>query len=307
MRAVHIVIAAIVVLALPLVGLGVVALLPERDRGPARTPEELARTVYDAEIARELLIARVDDLEAGATEGQGLSERVASLEGQVTALSNEITELRRELAAVPSGGGYAPGSPDTDGTTGRDVVPVSLDICNTEEFIIPERARDTGLTTPSSSDMVRILGRPRDSIDQTCRPMTNPRLKDMLRTEQVGPVRVTMLEPAMESFKRVMARIEAAEPALHAKLGTAGGLCVRATRGSSSFSSHSFGLAIDLKIDGELDAFRDGATQCALIFVADFFLEEGWVWGAHWRSVEDSMHFQVSEEKLEEWSAEGRF
>ena len=77
---------------------------------------------------------------------------------------------------------------------------------------------------------------------------------------------------------------------------------IRGTNGR--LSSHAFGLAIDLNIEGHLDNFTDGKTQLGLILLADFFREAGWIWGAGF-SREDSMHFEVSREKLEEWRQEG--
>ncbi|WP_330848789.1 M15 family metallopeptidase [Mangrovicoccus ximenensis] len=69
-------------------------------------------------------------------------------------------------------------------------------------------------------------------------------------------------------------------------------------------STHAFGLALDVNIAGQLDNFADGRTQLGLILIADYFHEEGWVWGAGFRR-EDSMHFEVSRQQLEEWRAEG--
>ena len=57
------------------------------------------------------------------------------------------------------------------------------------------------------------------------------------------------------------------------------------------------GLAVDLNIDGHLDNFTDGKTQLGLTILAEFFREEGWVWGAGFRR-EDSMHFEVSRRQL---------
>ncbi len=69
-------------------------------------------------------------------------------------------------------------------------------------------------------------------------------------------------------------------------------------------STHSYGLALDLNIDGVLDNFTDGKTQLGLTILADFFNEEGWVWGAGF-SREDSMHFEVSRKQLDQWLADG--
>lgn len=115
-----------------------------------------------------------------------------------------------------------------------------------------------------------------------------------------------MLQPALDSLKRVFEKVKATDPDLYARINTAGGLCVRQIRGTRGrTSTHAFGLAVDLNIDGKLDTLGDGKTQLGLTILADFFRAEGWVWGAGF-SREDSMHFEVSRQKLEEWRAEGK-
>ena len=76
-------------------------------------------------------------------------------------------------------------------------------------------------------------------------------------------------------------------------------------RGSStSVSNHSWGTAIDLKLEGMLDSFGDGDTQFGLLLLAELFAKEGWFWGATY-SREDSMHFEVGEETLRRWADAG--
>ena len=83
-------------------------------------------------------------------------------------------------------------------------------------------------------------------------------------------------------------------------------MCVRQIRGSNNrISTHSFGVAVDVNIDGQLDNFTDGKTQLGLTILADFFREEGWVWGAGF-SREDSMHFEVSRKLLDRWLSDGQ-
>ena len=49
----------------------------------------------------------------------------------------------------------------------------------------------------------------------------------------------------------------------------------------------------------------DGKTQLGLNILADFFNEEGWAWGAAWGR-EDSMHFEVSKQMLQQWRKDGK-
>ena len=137
-----------------------------------------------------------------------------------------------------------------------------------------------------------------------CRPPLS-RLASKLKTEQVGPVRVRMLQPALDSLGRVFDQIKATDENLYSRINTAGALCVRHIRGAPGrTSTHAFGLSLDLNIDGKLDRLGDGRTQLGLTILADFFRAEGWYWGAGF-SREDSMHFEVSRDLVEKWVAEG--
>ena len=141
----------------------------------------------------------------------------------------------------------------------------------------------------------------------SCQHVNNPNLSAALVTASVGPFRVTGHELAMESLTDIMKDVQTREPEVHDALGTAGMLCCRLVRGShSSFSNHSWGMAVDLKIDGELDRVDDDLVQLGLTRIAPIFNEHKWFWGAGF-SREDSMHFEVSEQLLRQWHAEGKF
>ena len=115
-----------------------------------------------------------------------------------------------------------------------------------------------------------------------------------------------MLEPAIISLQQIFKNVQVFEPELYDRISTAGSLCVRLIRGSeTSISTHAYGLSVDLNIDGQLDNLGDGKTQLGLTILAEFFKREGWYWGAGF-SREDSMHFQVSREKIETWRRLGQ-
>jgi hypothetical protein len=173
-------------------------------------------------------------------------------------------------------------------------------------LIAQRRNVNDGLEHATPAFLKSFLGTPRETLSDSCEDMTNPTLKSMLEVEQVGPVRVRMLRPALDSLGEVLENIRKADQDLYDRINTAGSLCVRRIRGSvASVSSHSFGLAVDLNIDGQLDTLGDGKTQLGLTILADFFREAGWIWGAGF-SREDSMHFEVSRGLLEKWRAEGK-
>lgn len=167
------------------------------------------------------------------------------------------------------------------------------------------REVNTGMTNSGSKYLIGLFGKPREDLNENCQSMTNPLLKDLVKTENVGPIRVTMLEPAILSLRQVFRNVKIFEPELYDRISTAGSLCVRHIRGRpGSVSTHAYGLSVDLNIDGKLDTLGDGKTQLGLVILADFFKKEGWYWGAGFGR-EDSMHFQVSKEKIDQWLRQG--
>jgi hypothetical protein len=108
-------------------------------------------------------------------------------------------------------------------------------------------------------------------------------------------------------LRSIIAQIATAAPAVHAGLGTAGMLCARLVRGSThSVSNHSWGTAIDLTLNGVLDRRGDRMVQRGLAEIAPVFNEHGWFWGAGF-GTEDAMHFEVGDELIRRWHADGRF
>jgi hypothetical protein len=154
--------------------------------------------------------------------------------------------------------------------------------------------------------MLTLMGNPRGDYDDECREVTNPQLRALIVHEDVGPFRARGLAPAVEALRAILADVVGSEPRVHAGLGTAGMLCARLVRGSATaISNHSWGSAIDLTLEGQLDGFADGGTQFGLLILAEYFNDEGWYWGAVYNR-EDSMHFEVGEETLRKWVAEGK-
>ena len=157
--------------------------------------------------------------------------------------------------------------------------------------------------------MKSLLGLPRGTFTKNCQPITNPVLRGLVKTAEIGPLRVTGLAPAIDSLREVVADIQQAQPEVFAVLGTAGMLCARLVRGSaSSISNHSWGTAIDLTLNGMLDERGDDArtTQRGLALIAPIFNRHGWYWGAGFPT-EDSMHFELSDQKIRQLHAAGVF
>lgn len=174
---------------------------------------------------------------------------------------------------------------------------------------IPTPARrsiNQNLTSPDAELMTRLLGRP-GRLTEDCSDLTNSQVKRLIVTRDVGPLKTTGLKPAIEALDRIFAQVKRDKPDLYRQIGTAGMLCVRKVRGGSNFSNHSWGTAIDIKINRELDERGDGKTQVGLNELYPYFHREGFYWGAGYsRAREDSMHFEASEELMRRWKAQNR-
>jgi hypothetical protein len=176
----------------------------------------------------------------------------------------------------------------------------------TDLIEIPETINQ-GVSSAKQRTMLALLGNPRGSYDQTCRPVQNPVLLPLIITENLGPFRATGLLPAIGSLKEVLADIKREEPEVYEALGTAGMQRARFVLNSTTtISNHSWRTVIDLILQGKLDRRGDNRVQVGLAKIAPIFNHHGWFWGAGFRT-EDAMHFEVSEEKIRAWHASGMF
>lgn len=278
MRLLPAILIAVALVLVPVLWVGLTYLLSEEDfQGSA--------VDSGARIEIEMLRQQVEDLQG----------RMKSMEGEVAGLSAGIG---RQSTLVPN--------MDDEDAILRGTGPNEIIDAYAQVVLIADRLNvNRGLQVAGPRYLEQKLGRPRDALSDTCEPMTNENLKSKLVLERVGPIRVRMLKPAADSLRRVFENVRRADPDLYARINTSGSLCVRRIRGTTnSLSTHSYGLALDLNIDGHLDNFTDGKTQLGLTILADFFHAEGWVWGAGFRR-EDSMHFEVSRRQLDEWLAQG--
>lgn len=294
-------------------------------RGTLIGPVIVAIGVVVAAIAFAVVTVLIDTADGGTDlRLQRLEETVARLEAaavedraRIEALTQDLTRLREDMSLLAN---RAPvQTVDPSGEVEQEVIttdpaallpdedfenPATEDL--TEQMILAKTRFNKGITQPRNRTMLEILGQPREGYNTECQGVTNPRLKALLETRQIGPIKVTMLKPALDSLERVMNRLKETDPDIYAKVGTAGALCVRFIRGSStSISNHSWATAIDLTLEGQLDGFADGGTQFGLLILAEYFNEEGWFWGAAYNR-EDSMHFEVGEETLRKWQEEGK-
>lgn len=262
----------------------------------ARVGRNATNRWADVQTVQKLLIARGIDVAGGADGRCG--------DGTVAA----ITEFQAGFLKNPDG------VVDPGGTTWRHLAanfsgtttvppPAGDDILQ----CVPRPAAasiNAGLTSVANNYVMGKLGAPLVNGNYTslCQPPTHPRLRRNLKLASVGPFRVTGLAPAVDSLKGVMADIAAEQPAVYKALGSAGMLCCRLVRGSATgISNHSWGTAIDLTLNGVLDAYGDDTVQRGLLLIAPIFNRHGWFWGAAFRK-EDGMHFEGSKTLIDQWA-----
>lgn len=253
-------------------------------------------------------VSTLDPNERGPAVDSAARIELEVLRQQIEGLAGKISNLEGEIAKLSANTGQGAGQASTGPQTAlpRDGPNQIIDAYAQVVLIANRRNVNKGLSVATPSYLEKTLGRPRANLSDRCEAMTNEKLSSMLVLEEVGPIRVRMLRPAVDSLKRIFANVEATDPDLYARINTAGSLCVRQIRGTvGRTSTHSFGLSVDLNIDGQLDRLGDGKTQLGLTILKDFFNTEGWIWGAGFTR-EDSMHFEVSREMIEQWRAEGK-
>lgn len=162
-----------------------------------------------------------------------------------------------------------------------------------------------GLSPARQTTMLALLGSPRDNLTADCQQPTNRTLINLLAAGDLGIFRVYGLKHAVADLERIFRDIESEQREVFDSLGYSGMLCTRLVRGStSSISNHAWGTAIDLNLDGRLDVVGDHQVQQGLALIAPIFNRHGWYWGAGFGR-EDAMHFEVSDERMRQWHAEG--
>jgi len=160
---------------------------------------------------------------------------------------------------------------------------------------------NAGVTSASNATMRTRLGAPRTTYSQVCQPVTNAALARRIVTRNVGPFSATGLDSALTSLAEVFTTLAAEQRLVYRVLGSAGMHCARYVRGSTtSVSNHSWGTAIDLKIDDVLDNRGDDQVLFGLHLISPTFNANGWYWGVGFPT-EDAMHFEAGSALLQGW------
>ena len=269
--------------------------------------ERLARQVLEPPPAPD---APGPDAEPEALER--LRADLKLMENEIDALRDDVARLRErgferdeELSRVLEGGAAAPGDEETTEEEEPEPLVGEGDQFAQVMLLTGRRNVNAGVRRTRTQLLLELFGPPRQELTDECQPITNDLLRSNIATEDVGPIRASLLRPALDSLRSVFDEVREYEPVLYQRISSAGSLCVRRIRGTeNALSTHAFGASIDLNIDGHLDTLGDGKTQFGLILLAEFFNAAGWYWGASFGR-EDSMHFEVGEELLRQWAEEG--
>jgi len=161
--------------------------------------------------------------------------------------------------------------------------------------------------------MRSLLGAPNGTLTRNCQNrLASDTVQRLFETRNFGHFEVTGITPALDSLQTIFAAVQAKNPALFAAISSAGMLCVRLRRPTSGavsteISNHAWGTAIDIAIDQAADTNPDDMIQRGIAELIPFFNEEGWFSGVGFRSAEDDTHFEVADETIQAWAAEGLF
>jgi hypothetical protein len=182
--------------------------------------------------------------------------------------------------------------------------------------LIPKPAASTiniGLSSPKLSTLRSILGEPRGDYTGDCQPITGP-FKKRIVTKSVGPFKCTGIDVAVAALAEILQAVKKELPDLYDILGTAGMACARRVKlkqknGTIKLgknpSNHSWGLAVDIKLNGKLDEQGDDRCYRGLLILSRYFNAAGWYWGVAFTK-EDGMHFEVAESTLKKWKKDGK-
>ncbi|GEM_PF-5353511 len=162
-----------------------------------------------------------------------------------------------------------------------------------------------GRLRPPGNDLnFALIGTPRRSFSEHGQEPDDPAFLSLIATADFGPFRATGLRPALKVLTRVMEEVAFHNADLHRRLSTSAMLCCRMARGDRGVSNHSWGIAIDLKIDGIGDTRGDDCVQRGLLEIAPIFARHMFYWGAAFQ-MEEAMHFEASEQLVRLWAARG--
>ena len=163
------------------------------------------------------------------------------------------------------------------------------------------------LSPARSAINTALIGLPRGQFGALAAEPENTEFRQMLETADLGPFTVTGLRPAVRSLRAIITDISLETPEIYERVGCSEMLACRNVKGSKTIvSSHAWGVALDLTIDGK--SYTDGtdAVMEALLKLFPIFNRHGFYWGYAFR-LADALHFEASDELVRSWASAGAF
>ena len=238
----------------------------------------------------------VEILPAAAQLCSAIEQRVGG--GPITAMARAALARSAAIAPVVQ---RATADASEEAVADKYMEPVDLD------GLLPI---NDGLSSAKEETMVSILGSPQMPLTTSSQPeRASALVKRNQELRRMSPqFRLTGLKPALDDIQLVLAKAFAAFPDLERVLSTEGMLSVRLRKPTSGapstkISNHSWGTAVDFKIKGaEAPGNTGDSVPRFIAILIPLFNAVGWYSGVGFR---DSMHFEVSEQRIRKWSDDG--
>ena len=181
-----------------------------------------------------------------------------------------------------------------------DLVPISS---------IPDL--NVGLSSAREETMIACLGTPQMPLTTSDAPeRASPTVKKLEKSKKIANVNANGIGPAVDSLASVLDKAFVGVSGLKQALRGDGMLVVRLrrpTNGSHSkkISNHSWGTAIDLRLDGlEAPGSTGSKVPYFIAQLVPYFNAAGWYSGIGFA---DDMHFEVADQTILKWAQEGKF
>ncbi|MBF9034429.1 hypothetical protein HKCCE2091_09270 [Rhodobacterales bacterium HKCCE2091] len=152
-----------------------------------------------------------------------------------------------------------------------------------------------------------LIGLPSGYFGGQSTPPQSLGFAKMLETADLGPFTATGLAPAIRALRAIVTDISLETPDLYDRIGCTEMLGCRKVRGSHSvISNHSWGIAIDLTIDGLAETDGSDEVMDALLRLWPIFNRHGFYWGYAF-GLADALHFEASDQLVRSWAEAGAF
>jgi lysozyme family protein len=168
------------------------------------------------------------------------------------------------------------------------------------------------MSPAQETTMISLLGSPKMPLTTTDQPERASKLvKELKVTTSVAKhVTVTGVGSVLKILEEILKEVFQVEPHLEKVLSTEGMLNVRyrkptSGKPSTKISNHAWGTAIDFKLLGKNAPGNTKHKVPRFVSVmVPYFNSNGWYSGIGFR---DSMHFEVSDDKIRAYSKDGLF